>query len=171
MGNRLGLLRAITVLASVALTACASSQTDSGDASSVGGAPGGGATGSNCAAFSNVITGASKSSCANGLNIELTCDAVPGSSRDTILAAGQRSTTCCGLSYPYYCPTTVKCYATAAEAAAACGATVCGACVNLYGKCTQLCPTGQTLNETTCSCRCSQTCPVGKYQDISCNCS
>jgi hypothetical protein len=167
MGDRHSLSIALATLASLAFAGCASSPTDAVDGASAGGTTGTATSGSSCIPFSGRIVNAIPSYCSTGSNVLLTCDAVPGSSLNASLDAGQRSIACCGLSSPYYCPQTASCYTTAAAAAAACGTTACSACVNMYGTCTQLCSSGHTLVASTCTCICTQTCSGGKYQDPS----
>jgi hypothetical protein len=59
-----------------------------------------------------------------------TCAPTPGGG--TCVDAGYlycSGSTCCPSSYPFFCPTTSKCYSTWTAAAAACGSTACSHCV------------------------------------------
>ena len=161
MWYRRGLQMVLATVAGVGFAACVGSDTLSTDGAagaggtvSVGGTPGaGGATGGSLAAGGSVaganktcvvttrIVGADGDQCLNGLNIQLNCPIGPGQSRPP----------CCPLVYPYYCSQTDTCYQNQAAAAAACGSTPCSSCVNLFGKCTQICLTG-TLNIFDCTC-------------------
>jgi hypothetical protein len=73
-------------------------------------------------------------------------------------------TVCCGSAYPYLCPATDMCYRTATDAAAACGSAACSTCKTTTA-CTKTCPTGQTLDRTTCTCldngKCTNACTGG----------